>query len=126
MIEFDVAVKLVSEANAGGKLGSKIGRKSKVKAAVRSALPKLAEPFPLPVVVTLTRLGGRQLDEDDNLPRSLKAVKDVVAEWLGVQDTGRDPRVRWKFRQASAYSPGCRVRVETQPGTIASNLPRET
>jgi hypothetical protein len=71
----------------------------------------VAEPFPLPVVVTITRLGGKQLDTDDNLPRSCKAVKDVLAEFLGVQDHGRDPRVKWKFRQRPAWSAGCRIRI---------------
>ena len=116
VIELDVPIRLVSEANTGGKLGAKIGRKSKVKAAVKAALPKLAEPIPLPVVVTITRLGGKQLDADDNLPRACKPVKDVLAEFLGVQDTGRDPRVRWKFQQRPAYSAGCRIRVEFRGG----------
>ena len=123
VIEVDVPIRLASEANAGGKLGSKIGRKGRVKAAVVAALPRLAEPFPLPAVVTLTRLGGRELDAGDNLPRSLKAVKDVVAEYLGVQDTGRDPRVRWRFRQRPAWSAGCRVRIESRPAIVAPDSP---
>jgi hypothetical protein len=111
VIELDIPIRLASEANQGGKLGAKIGRKSAVKTAVKAALPRLVDPFPLPVTVTITRLGGKQLDIDDNLPRSCKAVKDVLAEFLGVQDHGRDPRVKWRFRQRPAWSSGVRIRV---------------
>jgi hypothetical protein len=113
VVEVDVNVRLVSEANAGSAVGgglrAKIGRKTAVKEAVRAALPVMT--FPLPAVVTMTRLGGKQLDEDENLPRAFKAVKDTVAAWLGVKDTGRDPRVRWVFLQAPAYRCACRIRI---------------
>jgi len=51
----------------------------------------------LPAAVRLTRVAPRPLD-DDNLQRALKAVRDGVADWLGVDD--RDPRVRWFYAQA--------------------------
>lgn len=50
-------------------------------------------------VVTLTRLAGprgRMLD-DDNLRGCLKATRDAVAKWLGVDDA--DHRVRWEYEQ---------------------------
>jgi hypothetical protein len=59
----------------------------------------LDKPRPaLPVEITLVRRApSNGLDPDDNLPMSLKAVKDQVAVWLGVDD--RDPRVQWKYDQ---------------------------
>lgn len=108
VLAVEVPIRLVSEANAGGKLGAKIKRKSAVKAAVKMALPKLAGPFPLPATVIITRLGGRELD-GDNAIRSAKSVRDTVAEWLGVDD--RDKRVRWVVKQAPAWASGVRVKI---------------
>jgi hypothetical protein len=61
---------------------------------------------PLPIVVTLTRIAPRALD-DDNLRGALKATRDGVADAFGVDD--RDPRVVWQYgqrkgRQASTRS----------------------
>lgn len=50
----------------------------------------------LPLVVTLTRIAPRKLD-DDNLRGALKAVRDGVADALGVDDG--DDRVTWLYSQ---------------------------
>lgn len=53
----------------------------------------------LPVVVTLTRCGpSRGLDPGDNLPASLKAVRDSIALWLGVNDAS-EAQVRYRYAQ---------------------------
>ena len=49
-----------------------------------------------PLLVTLTRESAGILD-DDNLRGALKAVRDGVADWLGVPDN--DPRVTWLYEQ---------------------------
>jgi hypothetical protein len=51
---------------------------------------------PVPVIVTLTRLAPRELD-DDNLRGALKGVRDGVADAFGIND--RDPRVKWEYMQ---------------------------
>lgn len=51
------------------------------------------------VIVKLTRVGPRKLD-DDNLAGSLKAVRDAIAAALGVDD--RDPKVQWAYSQYPA------------------------
>ena len=67
---------------------------------------QLVEPT-LPVVVTLTRVGPRQLD-DDNVAGCFKATRDGVADWLGVDDGDRS-KVTWRYDQdKGAYA----VRVE--------------
>lgn len=99
-------LRLASEANAGGTRRAAIARKSAVKAAVAGAMPAMT--FPLPAVVTLTRLGGKSLD-GDNLQRAMKAVRDVVAKWLGCDDA--DKRIRWRYRQRPAWVMGCRIQV---------------
>jgi len=52
-----------------------------------------------PLVVTLTRLASRQLD-DDNLRGALKAVRDEVARQLNVDDG--EALVRWEYGQKKA------------------------
>jgi hypothetical protein len=53
----------------------------------------------LPCVVMLVRHGpAKRLLDDDNLRGALKAVRDEVARWLGVDDA--DARVRWAYAQA--------------------------
>lgn len=91
-------LRLASEANMGGTLRAKIARKSEVKNAVREAIGR-AVPLLLPLTVTLTRLGSKSLD-GDNLQRAMKAVRDVVAEWLGVDDA--DKGIKWRYQQEPA------------------------
>lgn len=50
----------------------------------------------VPCTVLMTRVAPRPLD-DDNLRGALKAVRDGIADWLGVDD--RDPRVKWEYGQ---------------------------
>lgn len=75
-----------------------------------------AESLPsLPVVVTLIRIAARALD-DDNLAYSFKAVRDGVADGLGVRDN--DPRVTWRYAQAKPAKgapPAIEIAVEARP-----------
>jgi hypothetical protein len=48
------------------------------------------------IEITLTRLAPRTLDSD-NLVGALKAVRDGVADWLGIDD-GSD-RIIWNYNQ---------------------------
>jgi len=60
-----------------------------------------------PCVVRLTRVGPRQLD-DDNVATAFKSIRDGVADWLGVDD-GDTIKVRWEYAQErGAYA----IRVE--------------
>lgn len=113
-IEVDIPCRTVSEANMGGSIRGKLARKSKVKAIAADCLPDLKAGFPLPCVVTLTRFSTRKLDSD-NLAMSLKAVRDVVAQWLNVDDGDEGPRgkVQWRYKQAAAWVAYVRVRVES-------------
>lgn len=100
-----------SEANIGGKMRAKMARKSAVKEAVRMAMPPR---FPMncwqwPVRVKMIRVGGKKLD-DDNLDNAFKAVRDVVAEWLQVDD-GDHTRVRFTCRQEPGWKAGIRVEI---------------
>jgi hypothetical protein len=50
----------------------------------------------LPCIVTMIRLSPGALD-DDNMQGACKAVRDGVADWLGIDD--RDARVTWRYVQ---------------------------
>jgi crossover junction endodeoxyribonuclease RusA len=85
------------------------------KKAARTKLHRFAalaiQPHPLPCVVTLIRVAPRQLD-DDNLASGFKALRDGIADRLGVKDN--DPRVQWKYAQVrgKAKEYAARVRIE--------------
>lgn len=64
-------------------------------AIVRSA--RLGLRVQRPLVVLLTRIAPRALDSADNLPGSLKAVRDAVAAELGIDD--RTTLVTWLYDQ---------------------------
>lgn len=64
---------------------------------------------PLPCVVTLTRIAPRALD-DDNLRSAFKALRDGVADRLGVKDN--DPRVRWEYVQERGKAKHYAARVD--------------
>lgn len=66
----------------------------------RADAPKY--PPALPVTVLLARIAPRKLD-GDNLQGSLKTVRDLVAEYLGVDDA--DERVAWIYDQYAGDTP---------------------
>ncbi|MBU6231397.1 hypothetical protein KGP36_01910 [Patescibacteria group bacterium] len=60
-----------------------------------------------PCTVTLTRFGPRRLD-DDNLAGSFKAVRDRIAQLMGIDDGS--PLVSWVYKQQPSKE--YRVRIE--------------
>lgn len=110
-------VATVSEANRRDHWAVKAKR---VKAQ-RHAAYVLCPAVPLPCVVRLTRLASRDLD-CDNLAGAMKAVRDGIADRLGVDD--RDPRVRWEYAQQRQKGAKGEVRIELRP--MAANDEGET
>lgn len=66
-----------------------------------------------PLIVTITRLSARELDSD-NLASSQKAVRDGVADALGIDD--RDPRVTWIYAQEKAKGYAVRITISRREG----------
>lgn len=62
-------------------------------------------------LVVLTRLSPRELDTD-NVIGGLKAVRDGVADALGIDD--RDPRVEWIYAQEKTWRRGVRIEIEVK------------
>lgn len=121
--EFEVPVRLVSLLNAREHWATKARRARKQREAARMcalSCTLFAEIAPAiaggaPLVVTITRIAPRQLD-DDNLAGSAKHVRDGIADALGIDDG--DERVQWRYAQAKERHPGCytcRVRIEEAP-----------
>ncbi len=115
-------LRTVSESNARGHWSKRAKRAKEQRGLVALLLrAKGTSPRPLTAysldtegrrvpsrVVTLTRIAPRELD-DDNLRGAMKACRDGVADWLGVDD--RDPRVEWRYEQTKGSSYAVRVIV---------------
>lgn len=114
VVEFTVPVRTVSEANRRDHWRVKAKRAKQHRRWAAAVCPRHA----LPCVVAMTRLSAGELD-DDNLRSALKAVRDGIADALGVDD--RDPRVRWEYGQAKCKRGEFGVRV-----TIMALEPRQT
>ncbi len=75
-----------------------------------------------PLTVYLARVGGRKMD-DDNLPASLKYIRDTVALFLGRDDN--DPLIHWEYAQEPGGPSGVRVRLSVEdhhgPATDATH-----
>lgn len=87
------------------------GKAARVKAQ-RAAMIALPSSLPIPCIVTMTRIAPRALD-DDNLQGAFKAVRDGIADRLGIDD--RDPRVRWLYSQERGRPREYAVRIQVVP-----------
>jgi hypothetical protein len=118
-LEITIPAHVVSETNLRGawyvlaqrRALHRNGAKMAVSAALRSAPPSARGL--LPALVTLTRIRtarGKVLD-DDNLAAGFKAIRDGVADGLGVNDGDRT-RVRWKYAEERGEEWAVRIRIE--------------
>ena len=95
----NIPLRLGRGLNDRGHFMIKARKIKKEREATAWALVNVEKPA-IPCVVTLTRVcpGGRGLDSD-NLQGAFKAVRDQVAQWLGVDDALAD-QVRYEYAQA--------------------------
>ncbi len=115
MISFEIPIKVISEMNWRGHWAERYSRLNKQKRIVyQNCIAKIGPKRPdYPIYkITLTRLKGyRQRDYDtDNLASSFKAVRDGIAEYLGIDDGSK--RFIWVYRQQKGDSPGIIVGIE--------------
>lgn len=120
LVSLEIEVATVSEANQREHHHVKAARVKRQREAVTAALwgkvgrfeGRLIMQREGHILVCLTRLGARRLD-DDNAAGALKGVRDSVAAWLGVDDGPRGP-VRWHVEQEAhrRYRLRPAVRVE--------------
>lgn len=97
-ITFEIPVKAVSLTNEHTHWRKKASTaKSQRKAGYLYAIQARIRTLPFPMVITMTRIAPRPLDSD-NLPPSMKSIRDGISDALGIDD--RDPRVEWEYKQA--------------------------
>ena len=104
----DLPLRIVSVANRREHWGAKARRAKKHRGDAYLAMCQHPVPA-LPCRVTLTRIGPQALD-DDNLRSAFKAVRDGIADRLGVPDN--DPRVIWCYGQEHGRQYAAQVLVE--------------
>lgn len=119
MLSCTLPIKTVSIANKKEHWGTRAKRTKKHRETAAKMLRTYGTPgdhwrgaFPICFLITLTRIGGRTLD-GDNLQMALKATRDGVADWLGIDDG--DKRLTWVCRQEPKQRkmpPGVRVDIE--------------
>jgi hypothetical protein len=101
-ITAQVPVKLVNGLNTREHHMARHRRAVVQRSAAKLALYKACKLIDFvgePVTITITRRGGRRMD-DDGLTASAKHVRDGVADWLGIDDG--DPRLTWVVKQDGA------------------------
>jgi hypothetical protein len=123
MISFTIPIRTISEANRSRQ--EHWGKASKRVKGQREAVGWCWQTIPQAqrldiagavdnggLMVKLIRVAPRDLD-DDNLARSLKAVRDQVAKQLAIDDA--DPRLTFQYGQergTKAKEYGVRVEIE--------------
>lgn len=108
-MQIELPIRIESVANKREHWGAK-ARRTKVHRNAALAIPAWTLPS-LPCTVILTRVAPRKLD-GDNLQSGFKALRDGIADRLGIADN--DPRVRWQYRQAKGKPKEYAARVEFQ------------
>lgn len=106
-------LRLVSEANAREHWGAKARRVKQHRYVAGIVLrPRLGKVPAGRLAVVITRVAPRRLD-GDNLQASAKALRDGIADALGIDDG--DARVTWLYRQRAAKTYACEVWVGREP-----------
>jgi hypothetical protein len=112
MIEVRMNMKIVSVANMRLHWAVKAKLTRDQRNRTRMSLAAVAQSSGLemlPVTVVLTRVAPRKLD-GDNLQSGFKAVRDGVADWLGVDDG--NGLIDWQYAQRSGKAGEYAVEIE--------------
>jgi len=111
--EFTMPLRTISEANdrAHWRARHERHRDQRLHTSMwmRKMLHRDHVKLSLPAVVTLTRIAHRKLDDGDNLPMSLKHVRDEIAAQLGVDDA--NPLITYQYKQEKCLRGKYGVRV---------------
>lgn len=111
-IRFRMPLKVVSEANLREHWAAVSKRKNYQRGWAKNITASFIRDVVLPerMTVTLTRYGKRRMD-DDNLANGFKAVRDGIADALGIDDGSN--RIAWRYRQEVAKQYDVQVEIET-------------
>ena len=110
--EYPIPVKTVSETNMREHWSQRHKRRKHQRTFARATtweiLRQRGVTVSLPVTITLTRVGGRQMDSD-NLGSSAKGVRDGIADALGVDDGSSE--ITWVYAQRRGKPRGVHVEI---------------
>jgi len=110
-VKITLPLKTVSEANRREHWALK-AKRVKMQRDMASLMVRMAwKGMSLPLTITLTRVSSRQLDSD-NLASAMKAVRDGIADAIGVNDG--DSRLEWRYKQERAGAGEYGVLVEIE------------
>jgi len=112
LIEIRMNMKIVSVANMRLHWAAKAKLVKDQRTRTRMSLAAVSQSSGLemlPVTVVLTRVAPRKLD-GDNLQSGFKAVRDGVADWLGVDDG--NGLIDWQYVQRSGKAGEYAVEIE--------------
>lgn len=114
MIEVEMNMKIVSVANLRlhWAVKAKLARDQRTRTRMSLAAAAQSSGLELPLTVVLTRVAPRRLD-GDNLQSGFKAVRDGVADWLGVDDG--NGLIDWQYAQRAAGPKVYKVEIEVIP-----------
>ena len=107
-MRFSIPVRLPSLANTSMHWRKFAALKVKQKTATHLCMIGAIVPPP-PLLVTITRVGPRKLD-DDNLASAAKYVRDQIAAEVGVDDGSE--LYTWRYEQRVGKSGEYNVEVE--------------
>ena len=96
MLHTILPVRIISEANTRGHWRTSAGRKREHRAIGRLAFNGKPRPPASPLNIHLCRIAPKQLD-DDNLASGFKALRDGIADWLGIDDGSK--ALKWHYAQ---------------------------
>ncbi len=112
IVEIQLPLRTVSEANTHCHWSERAKRKSQQRSLIFATLSPIRDEIKLPCTITFKRYGPKLLDGFDNLPSSFKACVDACAEVLTGKGRGRgddDPRLTWKAEQEVSKDYGIRI-----------------
>lgn len=112
MIEVFLPIKTVAGLNAREHWRARSRRVKAERLTAGLAVKASLAGDPRPCTVTMTRLSFGTLDED-NLQGAAKAIRDGIADAIGVPDN--DPAIEWRYAQERCKRGEFGVRVQIAP-----------
>jgi hypothetical protein len=115
MVRVELSLQTKSEANMREHWATKARRVKMQRGVVTMALRQHVEQLEAlngaeVIVATLIRVSPRRLD-DDNLRGALKAVRDAIAAWVGIDDGSS----RWDWRYEQRKGPlGVQIEIKSK------------
>ena len=115
MLTFEIPVKTISEANSHGHWRVRHKRRQAQRETSAIYTRQWLEDLPAPPLsIRLTRLCPVLIRDSDNLPVSMKAVRDGIADAIGIDDG--DKRLVWEYGQRRRKEYGVEVTIEPEQG----------